>query len=97
MTRPEYLKAFLSLIQDEGPFVVMDFRQENDDTYWLTLHLPDPFEGFEAKNLLFALDFESVNFKDKTVRFVIAYPDLVSLVERTQVWLKEEPFGTPLN
>ena len=97
MTRTEYLKAFLSLIQDEGPFVIMDFRLENDDTFWLTLQLPDPFEGFEAKNLLFALDFESVNFKEKTVRFVITYPDLVSLVERTQVWLREEQPGKPRN
>lgn len=93
MTRPEYLKAFLSLVQDEGPYIIIDFHQENDEMYWLTLQLPDPFEGFEAKNLLFALDFESVNFRQKTIRFVIAYPDLVSLVERTQSWMKAEPPG----
>lgn len=90
MTRTEYLSAFLSLVQDEGPYNIIEFTLEDDDIYWLTLQLPEPFDGFEAKNLLFALDFESVDFKKRTIRFVIEYTELVTVVERTKMWLREE-------
>lgn len=90
MTRTEYLSAFLSLVQDEGPYNIIEFTLEDDDIYWLTLQLPESFDGFEAKNLLFALDFESVDFKKRTIRFVIEYTELVTVVERTKMWLREE-------
>lgn len=68
----EKKREFLSLLRQEGPFNVVDFHLDADeDLYWITLQLPEPYESFEAQNILFALDFENVNFKEKTIRFVI--------------------------
>jgi len=90
MTRTDYLNAFLSLIKDEGPYNIVEFTLEDDDMYWLTLQLPEPYDGFRGKNLLVALRFESVDFVNRTVRFVIDYEDLVQLVEKTKMWLRKE-------
>ena len=74
-------KKFLSLLRKEGPFNVVDFHLDADeDLYWITLQLPEPYESFEAQNILFALDFESVNFKEKTIRFVINEEDFIALL-----------------
>lgn len=54
-------------------------------------------KGFSAKNLLFALTFESVDFKAKTICFVIHYPDLVELVDKTKAWLRTEDETKPIN
>ena len=72
-------KKFLSLLRKEGPFNVVDFHLD-EDLYWITLQLPEPYESFEAQNILFALDFESVNFKEKTIRFVINEEDFIALL-----------------
>lgn len=84
MITPEQKCKFLSLLQKECPFNVVDFQVEEDevDMYWITLPLPEPYEGFDARNILFALDFESVNFREKSIRFVISEEDLVNLIER---------------
>ena len=94
MTRADYLKAFLTLINDEGPYHIVSFTRENagedDEQYWLTLQLPEPYTSFQAKNLLFALMFEEVDYRERTITFVIFYRDLVQVVENTKGWLKEE-------
>lgn len=77
----EKKRKFLSLLRQEGPFNVVDFHLDADeDLYWITLQLPEPYESFEAQNILFALDFENVNFKEKTIRFVINEEDFIALL-----------------
>lgn len=56
MTRQEYLSAFLSLIKDEGPYNIVEFVLEDDDMYWLTLQLPDPYEGVQCKEPVICTD-----------------------------------------
>ena len=81
MITAEKKRKFLSLLRKEGPFNVVDFHLDADeDLYWVTLQLPEPYESFEAQNILFALDFESVNFKEKTIRFVINEEDFIALL-----------------
>ncbi len=53
MITPEQKCKFLSLLQKECPFNVVDFQVEEDevDMYWITLPLPEPYEGFDARNI----------------------------------------------
>lgn len=81
MITAEQKRKFFSLLRKEGPFNVVDFHLDTDeDLYWVTLQLPEPYESFETQNILFALDFESVNFKEKTIRFVINEEDFIALL-----------------
>ena len=60
MTKQEYLTAFLERIAQEGPYLILSFTLEDEETeqYWLTLQLPEPYDSFQGKDFLFALMFD---------------------------------------
>lgn len=92
MTRTEYLQTFLDLVNQEGQFHLLEFRLIDDagetDVYWLTLQLPEPYERIESPAVLSGLTFESVDFKARSIRFVVDFDDVVETVERCGTSLK---------
>ncbi len=94
MTHSEYLQTFLELVNQEGPYHLLEFRlidvDGGTDIYWLTLQLSEPYERIESPAVLSGLTFESVDFKARTIRFVVDYNDVVGVVERCKLSLKEK-------
>ena len=99
MTKQEYLTAFLDRINREGPYHILSFALEDEETeqYWLTIQLPEPYDSFQSKDLLFSLMFEEVNFKDRTITFVIFYEDIVKLIDKTWSKPKKDANVKPVN
>lgn len=99
MTKTEYLTAFLKRIAQEGPYHILSFDLEDEETeqYWLTLQLPEPYDSFQGKDFLFALMFEEVNFKDRTITFVVFYEDIVKLIDKTWQKPKKDTNVKPVN
>lgn len=94
MAHTEYLQAFLELVNKDGPYHLLEFRLIDDegvaDVYWLTLQLPEPYERIESPAVLSGLTFDSVDFKARTIRFVVDFDDVVNTVERCGLSLKEK-------
>ena len=94
MSRTEYLQTFLNLVNQEGQFHLLEFRLIDDegdtDVYLLTLQLPEPYERIESPAVLSGLTFDSVDFKARTIRFVVDFDDVVNTVERCGLSLKEK-------
>ena len=99
MTKAEYLTAFLERVAKEGPYHILSFDLEDEETgeYWLTLQLPEPYEKIQSKNYLFSLMFEEVNFKDKTITFVVFYKDIVEIIDKTWLKPKKDANVKPVN
>ena len=95
MTHTEYLQTFLDMVDQEGPYHILEFRviDQNDgiDVYWLTLQLPEPYECLESLTVLSPLTFEKANFKERTIRFVLDYEDVVEIVDRCRLSRIEKP------
>jgi hypothetical protein len=95
MTHSEYLQSFLELVNQEGQYHLLEFtlidEDEGIDVYWLTLQLPEPYERIESPVVLSGLTFDQVDFKARTLRFVVGYDDVVSSVDRCRSMLKEKP------
>ncbi len=94
MTHSEYLQTFLDLVNQDGQYYLLEFRLIGDegvaDVYWLTLQLPEPYERIESPAVLSGLTFDSVDFKARTIRFVVDFDDVVNTVERCHSSLKEK-------
>jgi len=75
MTQNEYLQAFLELVNQEDLYHLPEFRLIDDagetDVYWLTLLLAEPYERIESPAFHSGLTFDSVDFKTRTIRFVL--------------------------
>lgn len=96
MTHTEYLQTFLKLVDQEGPYHLLDFRviDQNDDgidVYWLTLQLPEPYERIESLTILSPLTFDLVDFKARSLRFVLDFNDVVKIVDRCRSYLNDKP------
>ena len=99
MTKQEYLTAFLERVAKEGPYHILSFDLEDEETgeYWLTLQLPEPYEMIQSKNYLFSLMFEEVNFKERTITFVVFYEDIVKIIDKTWSKPKKDANVKPVN
>lgn len=94
MTQNEYLQVFLELVNQEDLYHLPEFRLIDDAgetvVYWLTHQLPEPYVRIESPAVLSGLSFDSVDFKARTIRFVVDFDDVVNTVERCGLSLKEK-------
>jgi hypothetical protein len=89
------LDDLVLLVDHEGPYHLLEFRviDQNDgiDVYWLTLQLPEPYERIESLTVLSPLTFDLVDFKARTIRFLLDFNDVVKIVDRCKSYIDEKP------